>query len=512
MLWHRRILFALTLLGVTGSLALTGGYAYYIHSPAYRAEVARGVGEFLTLPTRIDGVEARTRSSRGFHGVRLYLPGGDTQIFESKRAVWQEAAADSGKVNELDVYDGWLQLGSPQVGEGGYTEVLRGGLAHDFTALNLANVRFHNIDLRWRQPKLHLEAQDADGLVTFQRDGTGQAQLETYTLNGTKVDEPITIRAAFRSGAELEFRNILLNVPRMPLGSLALEEMTGAPISQGWYEGTVSFRPDATQQVYTLRGAIEAARLEDFTRALPTGAVHGRLDVDLTEARVAPGQVLALAFGGRLEDIQVADLGRVLGVADLRGGAALTVARCAYAGGSLKLLSAKGDVQGVPAEAVTRLIGRGKITGVVRVKVNALLIEDDDLRHADVEIDVTPPEGAPGIIERAVVLAIAKEALGVDLGRVGDYLPESVEYTRMGCRLIADGDELRVKGSHGEAGETVLTLKVFGRELGVLDAPDRTFPIGGLIDEVRNRIAGYDRQELLRRLQGRTLEGELRGQ
>ncbi|HRX86365.1 MAG TPA: hypothetical protein P5572_15195, partial [Phycisphaerae bacterium] len=121
------------------------------------------------------------------------------------------------------------------------------------------------------------------------------------------------------------------------------------------------------------------------------------------------------------------------------------------------------------------------------------------LRHADVEIDVVPPKDAPGIIERAVVLALAKEALGVDLGRIGDYLPESVEYTRMGCRLVADGDELRVKGTHGDKGETVLTLKLFGREIGVLDAPDRVFPIGGLVDEVRNRLADYDSRHLLER-------------
>jgi len=502
MLWHRRILLALAILLTLGSLSTTTGYALYIRSDSYRNGVAEGVGAFLSLPTEIAGVVPRSHRSRGFTSIRLFMPGGQTQVFDAARAVWQEAEVNGAAVNELDVYDGWLRLGSRRMGEGNYADVLRGGLAHDFALLNLANVRFHDIDLRWRQPELRMEAANASGLVTFAPDGTGRAQLETRSLNGTTVDEPITIRATFQSGAELDFRNILLNVPRMPLASLALADMTGADITQGWYEGSVSFRPSDELQVYTLRGSVGEARLEDFTRMLPGGLVRGRVDLDLSEARVAPGRVLGLAFSGELKDIQIEDLAKRFGIGDLRGRAALSVARCAYTEGSLELVSAKADVQDVPAEAVTRLIGRGKITGTVRARVNSLLIEHDRLRHADISLDVQPPANGPGVIERAVVLALAREALGVDLGRMGDYLPETVEYARMGCRLIADGDELRVKGTHGAKGETVLTLRVLGRDVGVLDAPARTFPVGDLIERLRDQIDDYDTRELLRRLQG----------
>lgn len=502
MLLHRRILFVLTVVLVPGSLGASSGYALYVRSDAYRNGIASSLGEFLSLPAEIAGVEPRSRVSRGFRGISLYLPGRETQIFAATRTVWQEVEREDRTVNELDVYDGWLQLGSSRMGEGNYRDVLRSGLAHDFAALNLGTVRFHDMDLRWRQPELRLEARRSEGVVTFEPDGSGNAQLEARTLNGVTVSEPILIRAAFVTGVDLVFHNIALHVPRMPISALALEDMTGAAVTHGWFDGSVSFRPSESEQVYTLRGTVDDARLEDFTRTLATGAIRGRADLDLTEARVARGRVLALAFSGKLSEIQLADLGKSLGAADLAGRAELTIGQCRFAAGALDFLNARAEVVDVPAEVITRLIGRGRITGAVRLRINSLLIEDEVLRHADIDVDVQPPAGAAGIIEREVVLAIAREAFDVDLGRVGEYLPASVEYARMGCKLIADGNELRIRGSHGADGQTVLTLRVFNRDVAVLDAPQRSYPLGDILERIRERIENYDVRTLLRRLQG----------
>lgn len=500
MLLHRRILFVFACLLVLGSIGVTGGYAYYLRSDGYREGVARDVGTYLTLPTDIDAVTPLSHRSRAFTGVRLHLPGGDVQIFQSDRVVWREDERDGVPVNMLDVYNGWLLLGSDQIGRDDYKQLLQGSLAHDFTELNLAGVEFHNIDIRWHQPGLELETAGASGMVSFDADGFGRANLSSNTLNHTQVDEPIAIQALFVPGSELEFRHIALTVPRIPLASLALDDMLGAEVSKGWFDGTVSFKPTDARQVYTLRGSVGEARLEDLTRRLPTGPVRGRIDVRLSEAQVSPGELIALAFDGRVDAVQVGDIAKYFGAADLSGVASVRVRQCRYDAGRLDHLSASADATDVPADAITRLVGRGKITGIARVRVNAIEVADDELRHADIDIDVQPRPGEPGLIDREVILNVARDALGVDLGSIGNYLPDTVEYARMGCKLIVDGDELTVKGSHGSDGKTILTVKVLGRDVGVLSAPRQTFAVGPIIEKAREQIAKYDVREYLKKV------------
>jgi hypothetical protein len=499
MLIHRRILLALSCLVVVGSVGTTGGYAYYLRSAAYRARVARDVGEYLTLPTEIGGVVPLSHRSRGFTNVRLSLPDQPVRIFECMRAVWREQWRDGQTLNFLDLHDGWLLLGSEQMGREDYRQMLRGGLGHDFAALNLAGVDFHNIDIRWRQDRLNLETRGATGSVTFDPDGMGRANLQSRSLNGTVVDEAIAIRATFIPGANLEFRHIALDVPRIPLAALGLSAVLGTERPAGWFDGTVAFRPSDTAQVFTLRGSAGEVRLEDLTERLPTGPIPGGIDVRVREARVTPGMLHAIAFDGRVSGVDVGAAARYFGAADLAGTVDIAVEQCRYAAGRLERLDAGGFAQGIPAAALSDLIGRGRVTGTIRTRISGLRVEADEIRAADITVEVDPPRDAAGLIDRAVILSLAEEALGVDIGRVGNFLPQQVEYARMGCTLRLRDNELRVLGTHGADKRTLLTVRVLGTDVGVLKAPRRTFAVGPLIDRIREQLSGYDLCEYMPR-------------
>ena len=183
---------------------------------------------------------------------------------------------------------------------------------------------------------------------------------------------------------------------------------------------------------------------------------------------------------------------------DLTGTVSLSVEQLRYADGQLRYLSAAAEAADVSMAAVTRLIGHGVITGTLLVKVNSIVIVDGTVRWADISLDVIPPADQPGTIDRDMILFAGSEILGVDLGSARKYLPEAVEYVRLGCRLLVENDKLTVAGTHGADGKTLLTVRLFGQELGIIRQPRRVFAVSDLLDYIRRKAADYDVQHIRR--------------
>jgi hypothetical protein len=87
----------------------------------------------------------------------------------------------------------------------------------------------------------------------------------------------------------------------------------------------------------------------------------------------------------------------------------------------------------------------------------------------------------------------ARELIGLDLSSV---LPERVEYASLGAKLVIDGEVLRVRGTHGTDGRTILTVRALGRDLPIVKELDRTFPIGPLLAQIREKLATYDVEDV----------------
>ena len=507
MLPHRKVLLLLCIVIVGGSLSSSLGYALYVRSGVYRHSVEEGVADYLRLPTDVGGVVPLSSRSRQFTGIKLWLPGRESQIFHCARAIWRAVQHNGESTNALDIHEGWFLLGTGEFSREDYQLMLRSGMGVDFSKLALSTLTLHDMAIVWRQPDFELQVTGTEGEVLFDGDGYGRAALVARTLNETEVSRPINIRALFTPGVSFQFHQVALEVPRIPLSSLALDGLLGTTITTGWFDGVLTYRQVDKQQLLSLRGAIGEARLEELTRQLPGGPLSGVVDINLNEATLTRERMLTLAFDGKLSDVHLGVLAPLLDQPDLEGHFDLAVHQARYEDDRLVYLNLSADAADVSMAAVTRLLGRGVITGMLRVTVNSLLIVDDAIVFGDIDLEVVPPDSGPGTISREAILFCATKALGLDLGRMADYLPETVEYARMGCKLLIDRDELTVHGSHGLDGQTILSVRLFGRELGVLRQPERPYPLADLIDLVRRRMEGYD-VDRVRQWWGRRREAE----
>jgi hypothetical protein len=496
MLVRRWIILTLTVVLVVGSLAASTAYALHIRSERYRQYVMKGVSRFLGLPTEIGGVIPLSSRSRGFESVRIWLPAHQVQIFDAQRAVWHNARTPQER-NRLDLFDSWLLLGDDQFSREDYEIMLRHSLGLDLKSLDLANIRFENSDILWRQEDFELRVQRTSGDVAFDPDGRGRASLAAYVLNGETVDEPIHVAATFTPGAGLVFHHIALDVPRIPLGALALEKLLATKITGGWFAGTLSFRQVGNEPEFSLRGRLADARLAELTTRVIGGPFTGSANVILTEATFTRDAMQSLAFSGDLEDLRLNEFAPLLNQRELDGSLDLHVHQLDFHGGKLAHLSAAADASDLSMAALTQLLGKGVITGTLEVKVNSLLVVDDTIQWADVDLHVTPPQGESGTIDRDIIRAAADKALGIDLGRIGSLLPEKVEYLQLGAKLLIDHDQLRVQGSHGRDNQTILTVRVLGQEIGIIKQPKKVFPVSELLAALRARAAQHDPQELL---------------
>ncbi|MBN1511544.1 MAG: hypothetical protein JXB13_05975, partial [Phycisphaerae bacterium] len=98
-----------------------------------------------------------------------------------------------------------------------------------------------------------------------------------------------------------------------------------------------------------------------------------------------------------------------------------------------------------------------------------------------------------GTIDKEVIRRALQQLVGIDAAPV---LPDHVEYTRLGVKLLLSGEELTVRGTHGPDGRTILTVKLAGREWGLLKQPERTFAVGDLLAVVRDRVGQYDFEDI----------------
>lgn len=496
---HRKIILILCIVLVLGPLSVTVGYAIYLRSDAYKHSIENDVTDFLNLTTRIERVEPLSRNTRRFHDIRVLLEDGRTEVFKCDRALWRQAANGQRVENVLEIQDGALHLNADY--NAADYDTLRRSVTHDYRELALANILLANIDVTWRQPDIEFRIGATNGDVQFTDDGLGRATLLTHLLNDFQSEQPIRIEATLATGENLVVRRLAVHAPPIPLAALGLSSLVGANVTDGWFEGRLTLDQNAARRKCRVRGALGDARLEQFTGILATGRLHGRVNITVDDAVFDDRQLVRLIFGGELTGIQLSDLAPLFDQPDLDGTVDVRVEQARYENGGIAHLSAAADAREVSLTALTKLIGRGVITGQLRVTVDSVVVADDRIRWADIRLDALAPPNGKGTIERRLILDAAKEALKVDLGRVGKLLPEKVGYQRLGCRLVIDGSELRVMGTHGKDNRTILTVRVLGRDIGIIKAPDRTYRIRDVIAEIRSLLANYDAGGLLDWLQ-----------
>ncbi|NOT01692.1 MAG: hypothetical protein HOP29_13805 [Phycisphaerales bacterium] len=496
MLRHRRILLIVCCLMVVGSISATLAYAYRLRSSGYRELVQARLSDKLRMRVSLGSIEPLSLRARRFHDVRLRLPRRDVEVFRCGQAVWHDESTSGAPGFSLDLRDGWMLAGTDEWDRDDYRAMLLGGLGHDFAALGIKRITLDDIDLQWSHPRFALMSEGCSGDIVFRGDGTARATLAADRLNGAPVDEPISIVADLTPGQAPQFHHVVLKLPEIPIAALKLDALVGGAVTRGSFTGQLAFRQRGTSWSVGIDGRVRNAELRELSAALPGGPYDGGLDIQVDEATIDQSGLRDLRFSGRLDGLSVGQLVPMFGLPPQAGTVALRVHQAAYQSGRITYLSAEGSAGGLSLTDLSTLIGRGKITGTADVTIESMMVVDDRLTLAAVTIAATPPAGAAGTIDRVMLQNASQRLLGFD---VTPMLPEStefIEYEKLGVRLDLNGGALRVHGTHGDDGRTILTVNLFGRPLGVIKEPKRSFDVSGYLDAMTRRVGTYDADQL----------------
>lgn len=465
---------AAVLLVVLGSTLATVGFALRLRSAAYRRQVAADVSRHLGMFVEIDEVQPRSRSSRGFRGVTVSLSEDGPEVFACARALWKEEEVGGEPRYVLRLEDGWLLVGTQAWTAREYERMLAGSLGHDFFALGLSEVRLNNFDLRFEHPLMEFRAGSASGVILFDDEGIGHAALNCTRLNQVDVTRPVNIAGVFTPGSALVFHEVRLTVPPMPLSALGLDTLLAAPVTQGTFAGDVTYRQDNGDETVLVAGSLQDACLEELTGTLEGGPYRGRVVLELDRAVFERRKLHSFDLHGQLSDVHISDVVPMLAAEAAEARLELTLHQMRWRDGRVAYLSATGSCANLALDSLSGLLAEGRMTGTVTVVIHALHVVDDKLERADIEVIAQPPVGGPGVIDRDTLAFVARELLGLELQV---FLPQEVEYTKLGVRLRYQDGQLRVGGTHGANHAMILTVRVFGREFGIIREPQRSFDI-----------------------------------
>jgi hypothetical protein len=495
MLPHRKIMLVLCIVLVGGSLSVTAGYAIHQRSDGYRLDVERRLSEFFELPCDIGRIRGHTFSSRLFGDVAVWLPGRRDRVFSCAKAIWSELVRDGREVNELTLANGQLTLGSDRWAQTDYRQVLKSSLGHDFEDLRLSSVMMQDFEIAFARAGFALRCREASGEIDMSNPRSGVARLHAYELNGQPIVEGVRIVARFLPKNGLEVSDLLLVVPRVPLGAVGLGSVVGGDLSQGAFEGSIQYLAKAGSPEFLLRGNLEDARLEELTRRLPVGPLSGRVSVDVQQARFAEGMLTQVRGRGAISDLGLSFLSSVLGGGPVSGSASIHLDSVDIAEDHVHRLQFTGQAQDVSLEQVLRPIGRGSATGRLAIRVNSVDIVDDAIKSADVEIRALPPTGEAGTIDRELLLGLAEEALDIKWPPAlpERILPAKVEYAEFGMRLLVRDNRLRILGTHGSNGKKILTIRVFGQPFGVIEEQTGSIDLAPMWADFKSTLSDYGR-------------------
>lgn len=473
-----------------GSMIGSLAWGLYLHSPWYRLRLVRELSQFFDLPVRVGRVVPASPTARRLFDVAVSLPDGETAVFRCREALWQPVPHGQEPGFELVLRDGFLRIDPGRWRRDDYARVLRSGLEHDFAALGLRRVRVEGMDVRWSAPDLSLTVGEAEGMILFLGPEEGRASLVAHRLNGHGVRGPIHVYARFRPLPVVRIEEITLDTPEIPVAALGLRAALGVAAASGTFGGRVVYRREDDTPVVLVGGAVRDLDVGELAqRVWGVRGVGGRLSVTLEEARIRNGRLERLAFRGQAEEVRIGPLAALVGLPLSGGVAHLRLHDAEITEGRLRFLAASGRIDHLDLGWIGEWLG-GAVVGQGEAVLHHLTVREGRLDRADVTVEVRPPAGRAGTISRDALLAAVRRFGGLDLGMIEEYLPAEVEYVQFGVRLVLEGGRVRVLGTHGADGGTILTASIGGRAVPLLRAPARMWDIRPLLAALRRHWEG----------------------
>ncbi len=495
---HRKLLLVLTVVLVGGSLSWTAVYGLHLRSEANRVEVERDLSAFFELPCNVGRIRGHTFHSQAFEDVEVWLPDRRDRVFHCEEAIWRESHRDGTAWNELDLVRGVLLLGSDRWRHEDYRQLFESGLGHDFEDLDLREVSLEDFEIAFDRHEVSVRCCSTSGRIDMTDPTDGIAHLTAYELNGYKIGQGVRIDARFLPKNGVEVSEFVLTLPEVPLASIGLDTALGTEITTGTFAGRVQFRKTAEDHELWLDGVLLDMELSELTHSFALGPFQGRFSMIVSGARISESVVTHFRGNGSISELSLAGFGPLFGVSGFSGTASFNLDAIDLALGHLNRLRMDGVITGLMLEEWLGLFGRGSATGSMILRVNNLDIVEDNIKSADIEITVLPPEGEAGTIDRTLLLSAAERAAGFSWPEAvpQEILPEHVEYAEFGVRLLVRDNRLRILGTHGKNGDTILTIRLWGKPFPILHERAETIDLRPHINALIDRARHYDPSEV----------------
>lgn len=478
---RRRLALAACAIALLPPLGIAA-FGLWIRSATYRTGLERRITHRLALPVTIEKMSPIGIRGRSLSGVRAIRPETGELILEAKSAEWLPAG---GAKHQLVLKDGFVLVGSSEWRREDYEALAGTSLGQDFENLDLASIRLEEMDLAFSVGGASLRAESAAGLLQFDR-GLGSGTVQASTIGGAKLTAPAVIRAKFIPRNPVVFQEASITVPRIELADLAVQDLLGSAANQGTFEGTASYSADALGAKSSITGSLRGGALAEWTGMLPPGPIRASLDVDLANLEIVEGRVQSGTLTGRIDELHLSDVVPSLAAGDEPAVAYVDLSNLRFEEGRLAALDAAANCRNVSLQALTSLLGQGEVTGVAELDVSSLVIDQSGIRSADIRIEAFAQEGKPATISREFLKSVAQRTLGLDIDTL---LPAELPYRRIGARLIVTENVLTLRGTHGTAGDVLVTVDIYGRPFELLRAPRRTYDLRQRIDEARATLS-----------------------
>lgn len=491
----RNLALAMLIVVTVGSLAYTGGYAWYLRSDYYCRRCVRGLSAALGLPSDIGRVVPRSWMSREFDDVVVWLPDRRGQALSCRRALLlYTPEPDNPDAYEIELLGGTCEISTRTWLQEDYRRVIESGLRPGFDPDGPRQVRFSGMDLRLDRERFRGSLRNASGVVTFMLPDTGRASIRCTALNGYEAPEPVVLRARFSPDAGgIRLDQADLSVPNLPVSVLGLQELAGIGLNSGTFSGQVTYAEADERRRLTVRGKCLDLSLAECTAGLVTRPWRGFCpEIELIELAIEEGRPQRLRFRGVLTGLVLGDVLAPWGLENVGGELVLRVRDANLSPVGIERLVASGRCVDVSLAALTEALGAGRASGTARLIIDDLTVEHNRLCSLDAEIRV---EGVaePAWVEGRLVTELVSRALNVD---VPPFLPERIPYTRLGCRLEVRDEVLYVFGTHGPRQKTILTVRLLEQDFPLIVEPERPIDLTGWFDGLRGRFAKHLQERL----------------
>jgi len=488
----KRLLVVAVLAVITfGTLALNGGYAWYLRSDRYRRSCAAALSDELVLPADIGRVVPRSRDSREFLDVRIWLPHRrDEAAFCRSAVLTRTPTPEAPEACELDLKSGCCEISTRTWLREDYRFMLESGLRPGFDPNGPRRVVFRGMDLTFERDRFRASLNDASGVVDFADPHLGRATITCTELNGYSTADPATLHAEFSPqpfGIQLD--RIELIVPELPIEVLDLHNLADLPIHSGSFTGRLVYREIGDDRELSVAGKTFDVPLAECTAAFLENPWRGKArEIELEELSLANDMLQRVRFRGVLTDAILGDMLAPWGLAEAGGDLTLHVQAANVSPIGIERLVAAGRCTGIDLNHLSDALGMGHMSGQARIIIDDLTIKQNRLEALDIVIAVEPPADGTNWIERELVSEVLRRTIGIPLP---SFLPERFEYTQLGVRLQVRDEELYVFGTHGPHEKTILSVNIAGREFAAVVEPEKPIDLSGPLEQLRAQLAAH---------------------